>query len=209
VPLTSSVRKLALTAHVSSSVGWLGAVTAFLALSIGGVVGDDPQVVRAAYVAMHLVTWFVIVPFSIASLVTGVVQSLGTQWGLFRHYWIVGKLSLTVVATLILLVHTQPIGQVAAVASASPLADADLRAVRIRLIADAGAALMALLVATTLSIYKPWGMTSYGRRVTVIGARPHPEAWSDWRWLWIAGLAVAIAIFLLLHLRGGSAMHGH
>jgi hypothetical protein len=207
--MTSSVRKLALTAHVSSSVGWLGSVTAFLALSIAGVAGDDPQVVRAAYVAMHVVTWFVIVPFSIASLVTGLVQSLGTQWGVFRHYWIVAKLGLTVVATLILLVHTQPIGQVATLATASPLADADLRAVRIRLIADAGAALMALLVATTLSVYKPWGMTSYGRRVMVIGARPAPEASSGWRWLWIAGLIVAIATFLLLHLRGGGAMHGH
>lgn len=206
--MTSSVRKLALTAHVSSSVGWLGSVTAFLALSIAGIAGDNPQIVRAAYVAMHVVTWFVIVPFSLASLITGLVQSLGTQWGLFRHYWIVAKLGLTVVATLILLAHTQPIGQVATFAAAAPLADADLQAVRIRLIADAGAALMALLMATTLSIYKPWGMTSYGRRVTVIGARPGPEAWSAWRWLWIAGLAVAIAVFLVLHLQSGGAMHG-
>lgn len=78
--MTSSIRRLALTAHISSSVGWLGSLAAFLALSIAGVAGDDPQVVRAAYVAMHVVTWFVVVPFSLASLITGLIQSLGTQW---------------------------------------------------------------------------------------------------------------------------------
>jgi hypothetical protein len=58
-----------------------------------------------------LTTWIVIVPLSLAALLTGVVQSLGTPWGLFRHRWIVAKLALTVVATVLLLVHTQPIGR--------------------------------------------------------------------------------------------------
>ena len=97
-------------------MGWLGAVAGFLALAIAGVSSDDPQTVRAAYLAMHLITWFVIVPLSFAALLTGLVQSLGTSWGLFRHYWVVAKLGLTVVATIILLAHTQPIGQVATVA---------------------------------------------------------------------------------------------
>ncbi|HLG54424.1 MAG TPA: hypothetical protein VI485_03775, partial [Vicinamibacterales bacterium] len=146
--MTPRVRKFALTTHVTSSVGWLGAVAAFLALAVAGVSSADAQLVRAAYLAMHLITWYVIVPFSVAALVTGLVQSLGTPWGVFRHYWIVAKLGLTVVATLILFAHTQPIAQVATVASQTLLASGDLRQLRIRLIADAGAALMALLVAT-------------------------------------------------------------
>ena len=60
--MTVGLRKLALTAHVTSSVGWFGAVAAFLALAIVGLTSPDPPVVRAAYLAMHLVTWFVIVP---------------------------------------------------------------------------------------------------------------------------------------------------
>ena len=56
---------------------------------------------------------FVIVPLAIASLLTGVVQALATPWGLFRHYWVVIKLFLTVFATLVLLAspprcHPQP-----------------------------------------------------------------------------------------------------
>jgi hypothetical protein len=206
--MTPSVRRLALTTHIVSSVGWLGAVAAFLALSVAGVAGQDLQMVRAAYLSMHLITWFVIVPFSSAALVTGLIQSLGTQWGLFRHYWIVAKLGLTVVATLILLVHTQPIGQVAAFAATSTLAPGDLGAIRIRLIADAGAALIALFVATTLSVYKPWSMTSYGRATVAeqsasrIGGQPAP-----WRWLWVTAFIVAVAIFLFLHL--SQSLHIH
>jgi hypothetical protein len=107
--MTLRVRKLALTAHITCSVGWLGAVASFLALSIAGLTREDPQQVHAAYLAMELTTWYVIVPLSLASLVTGVVQALGTAWGLFRHYWVPIKLLMTLLATLILLLHTQPI----------------------------------------------------------------------------------------------------
>ncbi len=40
--MAPGVRKLALTAHVASSVGWLGAVVAFLALSIVGFPARTP-----------------------------------------------------------------------------------------------------------------------------------------------------------------------
>jgi hypothetical protein len=210
MPMTPRVRKLALTTHVTSSVGWLGAVAAFLALAIAGLNSQDEQMVRAAYLAMHMTTWFVIVPLSFAALLTGLVQSLGTSWGLFRHHWVVAKLTLTVLATIILLVHTQPIGRVAAVAAGTMLSSTDLRQLRIQLVADAGAALMALLVATALSVYKPWGLTSYGRRHEVAARSLHRAATAStfWKWLWLIGLMVVVALFAILHLAGGG-LHGH
>lgn len=195
MPMTPGVRKLALTAHVTSSVGWFGAVAAFLSLAIAGLASNNAQTVRAAYLAMKLITWAVVVPASIAALLTGIVQSLGTTWGLFRYHWVVAKLALTIVATIILLVHTQPIGRVAAVAATSVLSSSDLHQLRLQLLADAGAALMALVVATTLSVYKPWGLTPYGRRVDVVAESvTHGRtANTRWRALWIVGLIVAIA----------------
>jgi hypothetical protein len=89
------LRKFTLTAHVAFSVGWLGAVAGFLALAVAGLTSQDAQTVRAAYLAMELTAWFVIAPLSLASLLTGLVQSLGTTWGLFRHYWVVAKLLTT------------------------------------------------------------------------------------------------------------------
>jgi hypothetical protein len=158
------LRKLALTAHVISSVGWLGAVAGFLALAVAGLTSRDPQLVRGAYLATDLITRFVIVPLSISSLLIGLVQGLGTRWGLFRHYWVLIKFVLTVLASVLLLVHTQPIGLVAGVAAERALSTTELRPIRIQLVADAAAALFVLIVTTILSVYKPRGMTRYGRR---------------------------------------------
>jgi ABC-type anion transport system duplicated permease subunit len=89
--LTPSLRKLTLTVHVMSSVGWFGAVAAFLALAVAALTSQDAQLVRSADLAMDLTAWFVIVPLCFASLLTGLVSSLGTHWGLFRHYWVACK----------------------------------------------------------------------------------------------------------------------
>lgn len=158
------LRKFALTAHVTASVGWMGAVAAFLALAIAGLRSRDTQTVRAAYLAMDLTAWAVIVPLAFASLFTGIVQSLGTSWGLIRHYWVLIKLLITVLATLVLLMHMPAIGQVAGLAAVTTLSSGDLRALRVQVAVDAGAALVVLLVATVLGIYKPRGLTPYGWR---------------------------------------------
>ncbi|MEX2282277.1 MAG: hypothetical protein WEE89_07325 [Gemmatimonadota bacterium] len=162
--MTPGLRKLALTAHVIASVGWLGAVAAFLALAAAGLTSQDEQLVRAVYQAMKLTGSCVIVPLSFAPLLTGLIQSLGTSWGLFQHYWVLIKLLIAVFATVLLLIHMQPISHVAGVAAETTLSSGDLRGLRVQLIFDAGAALLVLLVATTLSVCKPKGLTRYGWR---------------------------------------------
>jgi hypothetical protein len=159
----SGVRKLALIAHVTSSIGWMGAVACFLALAIAGLTGGEDNAARAAYVAMKITTWAVIVPLCLASLLTGLIESLLTPWGLFRHYWVIAKLVLTTLATVVLLAHTQPIGRLA-LAAANGTLGADLHSVRVQLLVDAAAALFVLLVTTVLAIYKPRGLTRYGWR---------------------------------------------
>ncbi|MDQ0876561.1 hypothetical protein QFZ77_005220 [Paenibacillus sp. V4I3] len=161
--MTPHIRKFALTLHVTSSVGWLGAVAVFLALAIAGLTSKDAQMVRATYLAMELSARFVIVPLCLASLLTGLISSLGTEWGLFRYYWILIKLLITILSTIGLLVHLQPIRYLAEVAAKTTLSSSDYQA-QIQLVIIASAAMLALLVATTLSMYKPRGMTPYGWR---------------------------------------------
>jgi hypothetical protein len=162
--MTPGLRKAALTAHVISSIGWFGAVSAFLALAIAGMTSQDAQLVQSAYLVMGLTTWFVIVPLALASLLTGVVSSLGTKWGLFRYYWIVAKLLLTILATLILLVHTQPIDLLVGAAAKTTVLSANLYRTQLQMVVASGGALVVLLVLTVLSYYKPRGMTPYGQR---------------------------------------------
>ena len=162
--MTPGVRKLALTAHVTCSVGWLGAVAGFLALAIAGLTTHDVQASSGSYVAMNLTGWYVIVPLCFASLLTGLIQALGTSWGLFRHYWVVAKLLIAILATLVLMVHMQSISYLGRAAADLTLGPTDYRDVRVQLVADAGAALLVLVVATALSVYKPRGLTRYGWR---------------------------------------------
>ena len=158
------LRKFALTAHVTSSVGSLGAVASFLALAVAGLTSQDAQTVRAAYLALELTAWFVIVPLILASLLTGLVQALGTEWGLFRHYWVLVKFLLTVLTAVVLLLQMEPISYIADVAAEATLSSADLRGLRSSLVVHAAGGLLVLLVATTLAVYKPRGVTPYGAR---------------------------------------------
>ena len=158
------LRKLALTAHVTSSVGWLGAVGSSLALAIAGLTSEDPQTVRGSYLTLELLGRYVLVPLSFASLLTGLVSSLGSTWGLFRHHWVVAKLVINVFATIVLLMYLQSLSYLGRLAAqTSPSGDlAGLRSSSPVL--HAGGALVLLLVATVLGLYKPRGITRYGWR---------------------------------------------
>lgn len=164
VAVNPPVRKLALTLHITASVGWIGADAVFLALALIGFNSVETQSVQAAYLAMRMAAWYVIVPLSLVSLLTGLIQSLGTKWGLFNHYWIVIKLLINVFANIALLVHTQPIGQLAAAAADRALSGGELQAARLQLVVAAGGGLALLLVALTLAVFKPRGLTPYGWR---------------------------------------------
>ena len=151
-------------------------------------------------------------PLSFASLLTGIVESLGSTWGLFRHYWVATKLMLTALATIILLVHTQPIGWVAAAAAESALSSQDLRQLRLQLVGDASAALFVLVMTTALSVYKPWGMTPYGLRkqdqVTApwrSTTRRRPAATGRFV---VLGIVIFVLLIALLHVAGGD-FHSH
>jgi hypothetical protein len=202
-------RKFALTAHVITSVGWLGAALAFLAIASVGVTSPDARTVRGAYLVMESAAWRVLVPFAFASLLTGIVMSLGTTWGLFRHYWVVLKLLITVFSTIILLIYMKTFRQMAAVA-ADPGADIEL--VRnASPVLHATLASVLLIVATVLAVYKPQGLTAYGRR------RQHEQTaelarsaiTSRERWLYVIGMvALAIALLVIIsHLTGGNFGH--
>jgi hypothetical protein len=162
IMMAPALRRFTFTMHVTSSVAWVGAAMTFLALAVIGVTSNDELIVRGAYLVMAPAAWFVLVPLAHASLLSGIALSLGTKWGLLRHYWVMAKLLMTVFATAILLMYMEtftrmagvaadPMAEVSAVRNASPVVHAIL-------------ALMLLLAATVLAVYKPWGLTPYGTR---------------------------------------------
>jgi hypothetical protein len=178
--MTRSVRKFALTAHISFSVGWLGAVVAYLVVAVACLVSQDAEVVHSGFSTMELTGWFVIVPLSLAALLTGLVQSLGTEWGLFRYYWILVKLVLTLGAVTILLLHMPAVARRSGVTAE---------------VVHAGGGLLVLLATTTLSVYKPWGKIGRGSTNS-----------SRWGLYVLLGTLGVVLLFVVLHLTGGG--HG-
>ncbi len=214
--MTPNLRKLTIAAHVTFSIGWLGAVAAFLALSIAGLTTHDAEVVRSTYLSMDLISRFVIIPMCFAALATGLFQALGTPWGLFRYYWILVKFGLAIFATFALLMHQ--FGAVAKAAkrvsgtAAETLFSADLGPLKVELVRAPSLAILLLLVVTTLGVYKPWGLTRYGRRKqqelrkvqqpdkgTPLGVK-----------VFYAVIGVLALVVVVLHLTGhGFGGHGH
>lgn len=162
--MPTRLRKAALVAHVVSSVGWLGAVAAFLALAIAGVTVDDPATVRSMYVAMEVLGVSALVPLSLASFVSGLVQSLGTSWGLTHHYWVIVKLAMTVLATVVLLLYTSTLRLLGDAAASPSLVDDQGLLPSSSPVLHATGAVVVLLVAAVLSVYKPKGLTRRGWR---------------------------------------------
>jgi Predicted integral membrane protein (DUF2269) len=193
-----------LTVHVVSSVSWLGALLVFLAHSVASLVSGDPNLVRSVCIAMSLTTWFVILPLSIASLVTGIVQALGTAWGLVRHYWVLAKLLLTVFATAVLLLKLSPISELSDAASQASFSAMSLIELKQSLLVHSLGGLLVLLFISVLAVYKPAGVTPFVKRgaLTIDGSPPVP------RWVRVCFVvSISLALFItLLMLHGG---HGH
>lgn len=210
--MTPRLQKLILLAHIIFSVGWFGAIIPYLALAIAGLTNHDEQNVRAACLSMELIGWYVIVPFSFAALLSGLLMSLAIQWGLFRHWWILAKFALTIFAIVILLQHMRDVSRVARMAM---LSSADLRP---ELIHSAGG-LLVLLAAMTLSAFKPWGMTPYGQRqASRTGLPSSPRVQEPVRepvfhgqrtsWARIIGFH-AVGIFVVCAILHVTALHHH
>lgn len=203
--MTPSISKFALTAHITFSVSWLGAVAGFLALAVHGLTVQDAQLVRGFYLAMGVIGWYVIVPLCLASLATGFIQSLGTQWGLFRHYWVLTKFILTVVSTLILFAFTRTLGDIGILAADTTLPVDELRKLSQSPVLHSGGGLLVLLVNTILSVYKPWGRTKYGQRKQQErnkGLSPTRNSSTENHWgrYILFGIFGLLVLFVVLHL---------
>lgn len=163
MPAPSLVRKITLAAHLGVSVGWMGALAAYLALDLVVSTDSDAETLRFGYLAMDRIVRYVIVPLALASLLTGVVISLLTKWGLFRHYWVLISLVLTAFATVILLRETQVVGDLVEAATDPATSPEAMAALGGTLVHSIGG-MIVLLVILVLNVLKPRGMTRYGRR---------------------------------------------
>ncbi|MBB5804948.1 vacuolar-type H+-ATPase subunit I/STV1 [Saccharothrix ecbatanensis] len=141
------LRKSWLLLHVISSVGWLGVTIGMLVLALAAF--DAPQL----YQAMSLLGDLVVLPLALTALVTGVVLSLGTKWGLVKHRWVLVKFVLTVIAV---------IATTFSLRSGLHEAAGGVVAAGSDVLVACCVSLTLYTFNTVLSVFKPWGRTRWG-----------------------------------------------
>jgi len=166
---------------------------------------------------MNLISRFVIIPMCFAALATGLLQALGTPWGLFRYYWILLKFGLAIFATFALLLHqfgamAQAAKRVSG-AAVETLFSADFGPLKTELVRAPSLAILLLLVAASLGVYKPWGLTRYGRRKQQerrkVEQQPNNETPLGVK-IFYAVIGALVLVVVMLHLTGhGFGGHGH
>ena len=93
--LTVSQQKILKTIHLISVSLWLSSVVILMLLPIISrniTLGDELYMYNLAY---HFIDMFILTPAAIFTLLTGLIYSLFTKWGFFRHGWIVYKWAAT------------------------------------------------------------------------------------------------------------------
>lgn len=215
--MTPTLRKGLLATHITVSVGWIGAVAAYLVVVVAAMTNRDHETLRAAWRGLALIGWYAVVPFAAMSLVTGVAIALVTPWGLFRHYWVLISFALTCFAALVLLLHMPTVSSFARLAAGANAVDVgSLRGALRGEVLHAGLGLLVLLAVEALNVFKPRGLTSYGRRTAQVTApsvdiaallpprtREHGASVPMWVRVLGAHAAGVAALFVLFHLASG------
>lgn len=177
--LSRRTRRTLVLLHVLASMSWIGVDLVIGVLSFTGLTTDDPRTMATAYGGLALFAVPLLLVLGLLTLATGALLGLGTRFGLLRYWWVVVKLVISVVLTVLVLVALRPTLDVAAVETATvdpTLADR-LTDVRFNMIFPPLVSTTALVVAAWLGVFKPSGPTrrDRGSRTTRAG-RPRMPA---------------------------------
>ena len=148
LPMSSRVRRSVLTAHIIASVGLLGDSAGFLAVAVRAAGTDDPALASSSYELLEMFSIVFGIPLSMLTLATGIALGLGTKWGVLRHRWVTAKLLLVL---SVILAGSFVIGPSLA------LMQDGTGGRETTLILAAGWQVLALTLATGLSVFKPGG----------------------------------------------------
>ncbi len=168
--LSRKNRRGILVIHLASSIGWLGLDAALVVLGIVGLATDDPVTTRSAFVVDGVLATYLMPVLSLLALVTGIVIAAGTTWGLFRHWWVVVSLVITVAMTAAVLIFLVP--QMRDLANeAAHLTDGTVLTTmhmdRLKLVIAPAAGLILLIFLTGMNVHKPWGRVGAKRQKAV------------------------------------------
>jgi hypothetical protein len=165
--LTPAARKALLVLHAICGIGWMGVDIALLVLLITARTTNDAALVVSGFNAIRMIVPIAVPPLSLGILVTGLILGLGTRWGLVRYWWVLVKLLLSLVMTVLVFVSLVPgVNSIAVLSATTTSADAvraSLGTLPTMLLFPPVVSFLMLGAAAILSIFKPWRRTPWSR----------------------------------------------
>jgi hypothetical protein len=158
MPLSARTRKLLLLVHIAAAGVWLGLDLVLGILVVTVLTGDATGAGAAAASMAAVATWPLVVA-GLMTLASGVLLGLGTKYGLVRYRWVLVKLVVNVVLVTLVVLVLWPGMVTAGEAGRAALADGAAPAMTATLVFPPVVSSTALVVAMTLSVFKPWGRT--------------------------------------------------
>ena len=95
--MSRRLRRAVLVVHIAAVGGWIGMDLVLAVLSLRAWLAGSAQDRAVSMQALELFGIVPMISLAVLSLVSGVVLSLGTKYGLFRYWWVVVKLVINVV----------------------------------------------------------------------------------------------------------------
>ncbi|PFH92690.1 hypothetical protein [Bacillus sp. AFS088145] len=99
--LNLTKKNILVSVHVLAVCAWFGGTLSLIILGLYLKNAQNSEQLIYTLSSMHIIDENLLKYPALATLVTGILLSVWTQWGLVKHYWVVIKLVLTVLIILI------------------------------------------------------------------------------------------------------------
>jgi hypothetical protein len=165
--------------HAVTSAAWLGVAVMFVALSGLALSAANVRDAQTIYETMAFFDQTMLPMATMAATTSGFALGVTTQWGIVRHWWVLIKvvLSFAVLGIAFGFLHDALERAAAEAADLAAVggAVADVTSSGQVVLGGFMLALVSLVGAMLLSLYKPRGMTPWARPVTPAQARREPS----------------------------------
>lgn len=163
------MRKLLLAVHLLFSGILLGCTAVFVILDLTALFARDQMTLEACYRIMHLLSRTSLRASTIGSVVSGILLSVFTSWGLLKFRWIVAKeaLSLPVLALGLYGIYEWSLRglRIVTANSSETWKDAGFQSDGLMLGTGIALQLLSVVLLYLLSVYKPGGRTGWASKI--------------------------------------------
>ena len=150
-------RRTTLLTHIAAAGAWLG-LDVVLGVLVGtALLTGDGQRAAVALQSLGLFAVWPLVVVGLVCLVSGLLLGLGSTYGLVRYWWVAVKLVLNVTLVSLVLVLLRPVVGDSSEAARTALLEGTAPPAVGDLVYPPVVSTTLVLVAMTLSVFKPWG----------------------------------------------------